>query len=216
MFRNNSFNNISEGRKKASLIFFIILMLAAVAYMLITGVRDLTDQSGICEGDIDMATKGMVLEHSINGLIPTGMEYYYIGLNSEDGRVYLIRAGKHWFDDNFEEATYTAKAGHLKVSGRLKNVDYDVSREIASRFAELDGSECTFVTGSSQCYNLIYKSDAIKKIICAVLMILTAVILALAALKGDGINTFSKFGVVGVVLMIICMVFMIYVMSTTI
>ena len=214
MFRNNSYNNMSEGRKKASIIFLIIFLLAAVAYLLVTGIKDLTDQGGMYEADIDMAANGMIIEHSINGLIPTGKEYYYIGLDSEKGNIYLLRAGKHWFDDNFSEATFTANAGSLKVTGRLKRVDYEVSKELSSRLSDFDSSEYSFVTGSSQCYNLIYKPDAVKKIICAVLIILTAVIFILAAAKADGSNVFSKFGVVGVGLLLISLGFMINVMST--
>lgn len=159
-------------KDKMSKIYLVVLFAGMGLYLLITGIIDLTGKSNYVEAEIDMAGGSLTVEHSINGLIPTGNEYYYLGVNSEAGRVYIIRGTKKWLDENFD-ADGTAKNGSYLVKAKERKLDYKVKREFSNTFADIDLTNIELVTGTSGCLDINYKAFAVKKLICVVAFALT-------------------------------------------
>lgn len=205
MFRNNSYEN--RGKKsKVSLVIVGILFAALFIYMLVTGIRDLAGMGNTVEATIDAAGYGITIEHSINGLIPTGKEYYYVGVDTEKNSMYIIRAGKTWLEDNFNTESHLTEGTPAKISAVVKRVDYDVSRELSSRFSSAEG--INFVTGTSQCYDVMYKVCAVKKLVTVALMAAAGVMFLLAA-KGVG----KYAGITAVLILMAALVMMVHTMA---
>lgn len=206
MFRNNTYNPDGTGKKKSvlAIIFFISILVGFFLYLIVSGVRTLAGD-GETEAYIDAAAPVLTLEHSINGLIPTGTEYYYIGIDTESAKVYLLRAGKHWFDDNFDAETKMSNAEAFRVKAAQIKVDYEVSREINLSSADFEGLQ--FVTGTGSCYDVLYHTIAVRKIIGAALILLTTISLILFVKFAD---LWGKwFAVTVLVLFMGCLVYLI-------
>lgn len=73
-------------KEKLSNAFLIIIFAAAIGYLMVTAVLDLTNKKDLKTVSVDRASEILEVEHSINGLIPIGKDHYYIGVspNSND------------------------------------------------------------------------------------------------------------------------------------
>lgn len=213
MFQNNSYNTTPE-KNKGALLIGIIFLSVFVIYLLVSGLSEYTDKSGSVTAEIDIAGYGVELEHSIYGLIPTGKEYYYIAINSINGNIYVVRAGKHWIEQNFDASTHKSLNGMMTITAEIDGVDHNVAKELESRITPFTESGFTCITGSSQCYNIVYRHGGLNKLICAGLIIATAIVFMISKKLG-GKNDFSpKLLITGTILMFISMIFIIYVIST--
>ena len=105
-------------KEKLAKIFVAVLFIGLGLYLLITGITDLTSKSDYVEAEIDMAGGNLTVEHSINGLIPIGNEYYYIGVNSEE----LDYKVEREYSDSFSDMDMT---GFQLVTGTSSCLDTD-------------------------------------------------------------------------------------------
>ena len=187
-------------KEKLAKIFVAVLFIGLGLYLLITGITDLTSKSDYVEAEIDMAGGNLTVEHSINGLIPIGNEYYYIGVNSEEGSIYIIRA-----DGKAIGGRYTLKA-------KKRKLDYKVEREYSDSFSDMDMTGFQLVTGTSSCLDTDYKTFAVKKLVCVFAFLLTLLCI-FAGIKEQDENRKPVWGKVMVVSLLISAALMIHVLS---
>lgn len=189
---------------------FLMILLAVIfiAFFFVMSIMDLTNKDDVHETKIDAAGQLLVVENSINGIIPTGKDYYYIGINEDSGEIYTIHAGKNWLKKNFD-SDGMAKGNGVKIKGLSKSAgDYEVKDEIASRVnqikAELGG---TFVLESGNVLELNYVRDSIIRIIAGALLIAIAVIAFAVSKRKDTVPSWVSKVITAVV--ILAMVFVI-------
>ena len=154
------------------LVAIVIVLLSG--YLAVTAVMDLTNKKDLHTVHLVFGTEFLELEHSINGLIPIGTDYYYLGID-EDYNAYTIRAGKNWEEENFSDFDPDAEEyTTVEVTGLVKKIsDYDVSKEIQSTAEELEDME--FPLGATQCLELSYIKDAWMKLLAGILLLVISV-----------------------------------------
>lgn len=159
-------------------ILYIILFASFIGVFFVMSIVDLTNKSDIHEVSVDAAAQILVVEKSINGIIPTGKEYYYVGINEEKGELYTIHAGKNWLDKNFDSEGM-AKGGSISVKGLAKRAgDYKTENEISARITRISTeSGYTSVFESDKAIEPDYVFDAIMKLIAGILILATGIIL---------------------------------------
>lgn len=152
------------------LVAFVVIFI--FGYLIVTAVLDLTNKEDVRTMNFIYATEFLELEHSINGLIPIGTDYYYLGFD-EDYNAYTIHAGKHWAEDNFSDFDPDAEVySAIAVRGLFKKVsDFDLSRELESMEAELQAEDIYFPSGALQCLEVTYIRDAWLRILAGVLFL---------------------------------------------
>ncbi|MDE5884529.1 MAG: hypothetical protein K2H29_05555 [Oscillospiraceae bacterium] len=155
------------------LVAIVILLLSG--YLAVTAVQDLTNKKDLHTVHLVFGTEFLELEHSINGLIPIGTDYYYLGID-EDYNAYTIRAGKNWKEENFSNFDPDAEEyTTVEITGLVKEIsDYDVSKEIQSTAAELE--EMEFPLGVTQCLELTYIKDAWMKLLAGILLLIVSIV----------------------------------------
>lgn len=169
-------------KKKIGNVFLILLGIVMLLYLLITAVLDLTNKEDLHMVHVDGAFAILELEHSINGLIPIGTDYYYVGVEEETLDAYLIKAPKNWLEKNFNSENMSLQAGGMQITALLKKVsDFDTARELSSRASQIE--ELQYPFGTEYCLDLGYKQMAIKKLILFVLSIIIII---------TGVSIFKK------------------------
>ncbi len=158
---------------KIGKILIAIILIGCMIFVLISGIVELCNKENKSTLNIDAAGSAITVEHSINGIIPTGKEYYYYGFDLENENVYVIRAGKNWLEDNFDAEGY-AKNDGFTVDTYTKKLDYDITRELSGDFSDLD----PLIANKIDLNNFrdsLYVGVAIKKIISFVLILICVV-----------------------------------------
>ncbi|MDE6087357.1 MAG: hypothetical protein K2G25_03130, partial [Oscillospiraceae bacterium] len=155
------------------LVAIVILLLCGC--LAVTAVQDLTNKKDLHTVHLVFGTEFLELEHSINGLIPIGTDYYYLGID-EDYNAYTIRAEKNWAEENFSDFDPDAEEyTTVEFTGLVKEIsDYDVSKEIQSTAAELE--EMEFPLGATQCLELSYIKDAWMKLLAGILLLIVSIV----------------------------------------
>ena len=157
-------------KQKLSNVFIVVLFVAALLYILITGVSDLTNKSDLHTVTIDGATGIVELEHSINGLIPIGTDYYYLGVEYDTSKAYIIQADKNWLKDNFTSDLNAKNTDGVKITALSKDIpDYDVKMEIRNRSQDFVGLE--YPLGEENFLDLQYRTKAILNLVLFGLLI---------------------------------------------
>lgn len=162
-------------KKILRVVLVAIVIILTVGYLTVTAVQDLTNKKDLHTVNLVFGTELLELEHSINGLIPIGTDYYYLGID-ENYEAYTIHAGKNWAEENFSD--FDPDAEDYKVipfTGLVKKIsDYDVSKEIQSTAEELE--DITFPLGATQCLELTYIKDAWMKLLSGILLLILSVV----------------------------------------
>ena len=111
-------------------IFLIIILIASyVGVFFVMSFIDLFNTKDVYEVNINVAGQLLTIENSINGIIPTGNDYYYVGVDDNKGDIYAIHAGKHWLEDNFD-ANGVAHGNSITVKGLSKRAsDFEVEKD---------------------------------------------------------------------------------------
>lgn len=201
-------------KKKNSKLQNVVLILIGAAlllYLLITAVLDLTNQKDRQEHTIDAAYRVYELEHSINGLIPVGTDYYYIGIQTDTMQAYLFQAEKDYLDGKFDSDGYAISSSGVKLKGLVKKEnDYNVQREFTEYVSRLD--DYSFPNGALYIINTRYMSKAVIKLITFSLWIVLIVGVVMIWKKQDmnisGVHGKCMVGllVLNLILSIICLV----------
>ena len=164
-------------------IVLILLLVGLQIYLLATSVMDLTNTKDMHTVTLDGAFEVLKLKHSINGLIPIGTDYYYLGINVDTYDAYLIKASKKWLNNKFGSDHIALDFNGVQVTGLAKEIsDYQTSKAIEAQLSRLEGVK--YPLGKLCFINLEYKLTAILKLIDFVL-ILTAVIMGVYILKNN-------------------------------
>ena len=168
-------------RENAKKFFYVIgailLVVAFVYFMLIEPIMNLTNKKDLHTINTDSAFEILEIEHSINGLIPIGKDYYYVAVAKGTQDAYIIRAPKKWFT-NYFNADYSSKDANgfnfTALSERIS--DYEVRDELVNRVSQVQG--LNYPIGTDYCLEFSYKTIAIKKLA----LFLYAIVLAIAGI----------------------------------
>ena len=152
----------------------IIIFAIFFAYFCVMSIIDLNNKDDVYETKIDYATEFLVVEHSINLIIPTGKTYYYAGINDETDEIYIIKAKKSWYKKNFDSKGY-AKGKGVSIKGLAEKEDYKVGKELDNRISKENIQEY-MATKSGYALNIDYEKSAIIRLILGVVVILEIVV----------------------------------------
>ena len=164
--------------KVLSVILAIILVAAFLYTFFIASIMDLVNTKDVREVSVNGAGELLTVGNSINGIIPTGKDYYYVGVSQSDEAevIYAIHADKHWLDKNFD-INGMANSGNLAIKGLTKRAnDFEVEKEIAYRMEQISYSDgqTSFVQALTPGYvlELNYVQDAIMRIVAGVVLLI--------------------------------------------
>lgn len=165
------------------IICYIIFVAAFVGVFFVMSIMDLVNVNDVHEGRVHAAGELLIVENSINGLIPTGKDYYYLALDHETGTVYTIHAEKSWLAKNFDAEGY-APADGIKIKGLAKRAgDFEVEQELAVRVrqfvAGVGDSAVNLAFTPGQVLELHYVRDALMRMIAGTVLLITGVISAI-------------------------------------
>ena len=186
------------------IILCAIFIIGLGVYLLATALIDLTNKEDVQTIRLDAAAEVIEVEHSINGLIPMGKDYYYIGINEKNAEAYVIKAPKKWLEKNFNSEHMALEAVGLEITALAKKLDYEVEREVYSTLTSLEG--VTYPITASYYLDTGYMANIITRLaLFAVLLFL--VISFLVILKKGTPSVFSKIlGIIALVWMIVMLV----------
>ena len=147
-------------KEKARNGILILLGVGVLVYLFATAMIALTDRQNVHTVTIHEACGVLELEHSINGLIPIGTDYYYLGVDDETGHGYLIKGSKKWLEKNFDENYQSLQPGGVQIKGLVKTItEYKLERELTDRLSQLDGLQYPY--GVLGCMDLNYVRTAV-------------------------------------------------------
>lgn len=180
-------------KKKTAVIITLLLFGGWTFRSLISGIIGLsksefaavsvnTEKGKLCEVEVDYAARVYTIEHTLNGLIPTGKEYYYFAASEDSEIPLLIKQKPSWYNKNFDgdELAYST----VTVVGEVKRFDSDSGselRKVKSRLAELGAEISTdkYISGN-------YKTPYILRLASALLMLAAAAgFVVIVARKGS-------------------------------
>lgn len=196
-------------KKKLQTVVLTIFVIVVIAFLAITGIKDLTNKDDLYTVRIDAGAEILAVEHSINGLIPIGTDHYYWGVNEETREGYVILAPKNWGNDTFDEDGYTIASMGVEITGLAKKItDHDILSEITDVLDQVDESiELTYPAGRTSSLDLNYKKNAYMRLVSAALMLLLSIVGVVYRNKVDEIN--PKLTKIYLVVLIVAMILMI-------
>ena len=170
-------------------ILAALLVLAFVGYLLGTGIYELVNTKDRYTVNIDECGEILEVENSINGIIPTGTDHYYVGLDRDSGEAYILQATEKWYEKNFDQDMTAVAAGGLEVTALSKRVnDYEVRNELESRVNSIKGSGVQFPAGTEHRLDVSYKVKAFGKLAIVLLGVVLAAIVIWVAKSGRSGN----------------------------
>ena len=178
-------------------ILAALLVLAFVGYLLGTGIYELVNTKDRYTVNIDECAEVLQVEHSINGLIPTGTDHYYVGLDRDSRNIYLLQATAGWYKKNFNTDMTSVAAGGLEVTALSKRVnDYEIRSELASRLSTLAGPADQFPLGTEYRLDVSYQMKAISKLAILALGVILAAVMIWLLKSGRQANKAVKLGLI--------------------
>lgn len=163
-----------KGKSVLSKLLIVILLASFVGVFFVMSIMDLTNTKDVRDVKVKHAYSILTVEHSINGIIPTGKSYYYIGI-TEDAKACLIHAGKNWLEGNFDAEGNATNAEGYKIHalGKREN-DYDVEKELLSKVSQLEG--ITVDEEIVKILELHYVRDAVLRIVAGIMAIILGIV----------------------------------------
>lgn len=215
-------DNEKTGKKKLSSIFttFVLVLLAGLllyfsqihwvkSFSPVTldtffanGQKDdfINDVTYLCNGKVYEVT------HTMCG-IPISTERFFICATEENSTVYIVRAGKNFYKNNFDNATGVSTEP-VKLKGLVRNPSYELRQVIADYnkyFIENDMG----ITISTKYIDLLSQEAAIGTLIGFILIGIPIVLFTISNKKDDA-NKLKKYGPVAVVLLMIGLVILLH------
>jgi len=163
----SSFSTMSDGKRKALLIFLSVIFVGCFG---VVSIADLVNTKDRYTVNLGVCYEVMELEHSINGLIPVGKDYYYIGIAVDSPEAYILKGSKRWYAKNFDENGASLTATGTSVTGLLKRADYQVAQEINNITSQFE--DVTLAHSPDHTLELDYKIKAILRLIMMFVMII--------------------------------------------
>ena len=185
-------------KEKSGKVVGILFLIVFVAYILITGIGDLINTKDVKTLHVDYAVSALDVEHSINGLIPTGTDHYFLIVDSQTNEGAFVRASKSWYTKNFD--------GGIDVTALAKKPDYKIVDELVLRAGQLNG--LTFAVGPDTPLDLKYKINAVMRILVVVLGALMTVMVVMISKAGKEVSAPVKlvFGVIAIAFLILILI----------
>lgn len=102
-------------KRKTSIIITVLLFGGLTVFNIISGILGLckskttsadmyADKGGLCGvTGISYAVEMFTVEHTLNILIPTGKEHFYLAADDEDNFYFLIKETPSWYKAHFDE-----------------------------------------------------------------------------------------------------------------
>ncbi|MGN0536876.1 MAG: hypothetical protein ACI4M3_02730 [Acutalibacteraceae bacterium] len=193
-------------KKTATNIFLVLVYIAVVGYLLFSGIYDVCGFNKYYETKIVAASELFETEHSINGLIPVGTDYYYVGL-TDDEKFVVMRASKDWLSKNFDENGIALSEDGLTVKGTLKSLSYNERGMVEDSLGDYQNIS---ILGTNQSLDIMYFDVAVHSIISGSLLILCG-IAGLLIWKNQKVKALLKNNVVLIGVIIAFVAILIYV-----
>lgn len=173
-------------KKNGGGIAAIILIAIVVVFSLVTNIRALTgDESDYKTVTLDFADEFFDMKYTLN-YIPTATVHYYYGhiKGDDNNKVVVFRASKNFYKKNFL-STGPAKGNGATVKGKiikLKAKESKMLEENEENFKKY--YDAGYYLGTDKALNVEYKSNAIRGIVLAVLMIILGIVGVISIKKG--------------------------------
>lgn len=160
--------------KKLNGIVMEFVIVGIFMYLFISAVMDLTNKQDLHTVHINAAFEMLGVEHTVNGFIPVGTDYYYVGIEQETGYAYTIKASKKWFRKNFASDNMALDANGMQLTALSREIrNSELSEELTSLALQIEGVD--YPLGITYCLDVEYKSTAIKKIILVFVLAFLAI-----------------------------------------
>ncbi len=156
--------------------FLVILALAGI-FDCIIGMKMLieNDEGNLfgtlkrdthASGEADYAVLLHETKHTLYGIIPLGSDYYYLVLDETANNYCVVRAGKSWYEKNFDRS---GKAVHtVKIKGYVAELDASIT---SFNFNKIQSNLNDYNIELDDYYvDILYIGVAIKKIVCGILL----------------------------------------------
>lgn len=173
-------------KKNGGGIVAIILIAIVVVFSLVTNIRALTgNESDYKTVTLDFADEFFDMKYTLN-YIPTATVHYYYGhiKGDDNNKVVVFRASKNFYKKNFL-STGPAKGNGATVKGKiikLKAKESKMLEENEENFKKY--YDAGYYLGTDKALNVEYKSNAIRGIVLAVLMIILGIVGVISIKKG--------------------------------
>ena len=173
-------------KKNGGGIAAIILIAIVVVFSLVTNIRALTgNESDYKTVTLDFADEFFDMKYTLN-YIPTATVHYYYGhiKGDDNNKVVVFRASKNFYKKNFLSTGY-AKGDGVTVKGKiikLKAKESKMLEENEKNFKKY--YDAGYYLGTDKALNVEYKSNAIRGIVLAVLMIILGIVGVISIKKG--------------------------------
>lgn len=132
---------LKSRNKTGNYVIIIILAINTIWYLwsgiwglFLAGYHSMEDvyqnpsKKEVYSGYLSLASKEYCsMEHTLNGLIPTGTEHYYLAFSSDKNNVICVRAPKNWDKDFTDDYINTI---HKRERGMIRELDHEVRGEL--------------------------------------------------------------------------------------
>ena len=166
-------------KKNGGGIAAIILIAIVVVFSLVTNIRALTgDESDYKTVTLEGAGEFFDMKYTLN-YIPTATVHYYYGVSDDVDGIIVFRASKNFYKKNFLSTGY-AKGDGVTVKGKIIKLKAKESKMLKEKEEILK----SYYLGTDKALNVEYKSNAIRGIVLAVLMIILGIVGVISIKKG--------------------------------
>lgn len=160
-----------EVKRKVTNVLLAVFVGVLIAFWGVSNFEALTGKGEYYEGKIIYAAPMMDVEHTYM-YIPAGREHYYAGLADDGLSVVVIRAGKNWLEENFDEKGLALSEGGIEIKGKYKRIHIEAREEIREYFEGTN--DFRFPMDSDYCADILYYHYAVLSLIAGALVFLSA------------------------------------------
>lgn len=161
----------------------------------------------------------LTVTHNINGIIPTGKEYYYFLFSADLTECISVRADKDWFEENFDEETWATKSEDgIKISGYIRTFEIKAKAEQDKMIKELrQNNWATTIKYNGEIYiDLLATRLAVYLLIVGFSpVVIGLVYFVLKRMAANGVVSEKLVAVVPLILFLLMAGFAIHVMAIT-
>ena len=199
-------------KQKIGYVFLLLIFGIAAGWIAFSSINLLTNSSRQKEVTIDWIGGSVEYSHKFEGIIPLGTDYYYIGVNSNTGDVYILRTTPKWVNEHFvgnasvDPNGYTFTAVDCKLSGS------DLKKAVEGDVQEIISTAPLFAKRGLEQYHFLYPGAATPAIIGLILVISAVIFLILGiffAVKRPDVPTWGKTAY-GILLIVWALAFALY------
>lgn len=170
-------------KKKLQNVCVVIFIAVVILFLSGSGINELVNTTKKKNIKMDYASSCIKVEHTVNALIPIGTEYYYFGYEEESNQLYIIRAGKKWLSENFNDEGEPNITGYT-VKTYTKKLDYKVAKEVSDILLE-SIPDANVKVNVNEYQDVMYQSVAIKKLVGVFFLLISICCIMLSKNLGE-------------------------------